>query len=77
MAKTFSGKTIVKILEKHFAFIQVSQKGSHIKLEKVIGGNTIVTVIPNHSEVQSGTLAGILSLAKVDKKDFLKYAKRS
>ena len=76
MAKTFSGKTIIKILEKYFYFVQVSQKGSHIKLEKKDGKDTIVTIVPNHKEVQSGTLSGILTLAKIDKKEFLNAAKK-
>lgn len=76
MSKTFSGKYVVKFLEKYFGFEQVSQKGSHIKLEKVIGKEKIVTIVPNHKELQSGTLLGILDLAKVDKKDFLLVAKR-
>jgi len=76
MSKTFSGKIVIKILEKYFGFIQVSQKGSHIKLEKVLDGEKIITVVPNHKEIQAGTLLGILELAKIDKKDFLKVAKR-
>ena len=76
MSKTFSGKYVIKVLEKYFGFEQVSQKGSHIKLEKVIGKEKIVTIVPNHKELQSGTLLGILDLAKVDKKDFLLVAKR-
>ena len=76
MSKTFSGKAIIKILEKHFGFIQVSQKGSHIKLERNLDGGSCITIVPNHKEIQSGTLLGILELAKVEKKDFLKVAKR-
>lgn len=76
MAKTFSGKMIIKILEKYFYFVQVSQKGSHVKLAKEVGKERIVTIVPNHKEVQSGTLAGILTLAKIDKKEFLKVAKK-
>jgi predicted RNA binding protein YcfA (HicA-like mRNA interferase family) len=76
MSKTFSGKYIIKILEKHFGFVQVSQKGSHIKLEKISEGNSVITIVPNHKEIQGGTFQGILELAKIEKKDFLKVAKR-
>ncbi len=76
MSKTFSGKIVIKILEKYFGFEQVSQKGSHIKLEKVIGKEKIITIVPNHKELQNGTLSGILELAKVEKNDFLQVAKR-
>lgn len=76
MSKTFSGKFIIKILEKHFGFVQISQKGSHVKLQKVVDKNTVTTIVPNHKEIQNGTLIGILALAKVDKKEFFKFAKR-
>lgn len=67
---------MIKILEKYFGFTQVSQKGSHVKLEKIEANENIVTVAPNHKELQMGTLLGVLELAKVDKNDFLKVAKR-
>lgn len=76
MSKTFSGKFVIKILEKYFGFVQISQKGSHIKLEKVSAGISVTTIVPNHKELQSGTLQGVLELAKIDRKDFLKVAKR-
>ena len=76
MSKTFSGKYVIKVLKKYFGFIQVSQKGSHVKLEKIVGKEKIITIVPNHKELQQGTLIGILDLAKVEKKDFLEVAKR-
>lgn len=77
MAKTFSGKVVIKILEKHFGFIVISQKGSHVKMQKITADRTITTVVPNHKELLVGTLGGVLDLAEIDKKDFLKFAKRS
>lgn len=70
MPKTFSGKKVVKILCKDFGFHFISQKGSHVKLEKKIGGKTIVTVIPLHKELALGTFKGVLDLAQVDQKEF-------
>ena len=75
MPNTFSGKIIIKILEKHFGFVQASQKGSHVKLKRIIGKDSIITIVPNHKEIQNGTLSGILALAKVDKKEFLRAIK--
>ncbi|MEK7499371.1 MAG: type II toxin-antitoxin system HicA family toxin [Patescibacteria group bacterium] len=73
MAKTLSGKAVVKILVKHFGFRVVSQKGSHIKLQKNLGTVTVGTIVPNHKELASGTLKGALKLAKVDKHAFWKH----
>ena len=75
MPKTFSGKQVVKILCKHFGFCFVSQKGSHVKLEKKLGSRTIITIIPMHTELALGTFKGILELAQVDEKEFLLKAR--
>lgn len=65
-----SGEEVIKILEKNFGFEFVSQKGSHIKLRKIVNGQTITTIIPNHKELMTGTLRGVLNLAKVDVEEF-------
>ena len=74
MSKTFSGKGVVKILCREFGFFVVSQKGSHVKLRKKVGGVAITTIIPIHPQLAIGTLRGILKLAKIDFDDF--YSKR-
>ena len=57
--KTLSGKDIVKILE-NFDFFVVRQKGSHIKLKRVINNDIRQTItIPNHQELDKGTLKAI------------------
>lgn len=68
-----SGAEVIKILEKGFGFEFVSQKGSHIKLRKVVDNQTITTVIPNHKELMTGTLRGVLDLAKVSIEEFVDY----
>lgn len=77
MTKVFSGKQIIRVLEKNFEFVVVSQKGSHVKLQKTTNGKNLTTIVPNHKEVLQGTLKGILDLAEIDKKEFLKFAKRN
>ena len=75
MAKPLSAKIVIKILCKEFGFSFISQKGSHIKLKKVINKQEIITVIPSHKELSPGTLKGILNLAKIEEKDFRKKIK--
>ena len=70
MPKILSGKKVIKILCREFGFYFVSQKGSHIKLAKKSGNETITTIVPNHKELARGTLKGILGLAKVEENDF-------
>lgn len=73
MAKTVSGKQVVRILVKHFGFRVVSQRGSHIKLERVTRAAKLVTIVPNHRELARGTLRGALRLAQVRPTDFWDY----
>ncbi|MEK7078231.1 MAG: type II toxin-antitoxin system HicA family toxin [Patescibacteria group bacterium] len=74
MAKTFSGKEMVKILNRNFGFFFVSQKGSHVKLRKKTISKTITTIVPMHKELSHGTLLGILELAEINEQDFRKAA---
>lgn len=71
MPKTFSGEQVVKILSREFGFSFVSQKGSHVKLEKITGAGKIMTIVPMHKELARGTLKGVLKLAKIDEQEFL------
>ncbi len=56
--KTLSGKDIIKIME-NFGFVVVSQKGSHIKLQKENNDTKQTLTIPNHRELDKGTLKAI------------------
>lgn len=69
----FSGREVVSILQRYFGFKFISQKGSHIKLSRMVDGKMIVTVVPDHRELAEGTLHGILKLAIVDKEEFLQH----
>lgn len=76
MPKIFSGKQVIKILCKEFGFYFVSQKGSHVKLKKIVAGREIVTIVPLHKELARGTLNGALELAQVDEVEFMDMANR-
>jgi len=43
MAKTFSGKALIKILCREFGFYFISQRGSHEKLRRESNNRTITT----------------------------------
>jgi len=70
MPKTFSGKEVVKILNREFGFSFVSQKGSHIKLRKHKNGKVLTTIVPLHKELARGTLRGVLELGEITEEDF-------
>ena len=44
---------------------------------KVIRGETITTIVPQHRELARGTLLSVLDLAKVYEKDFLTNTRKS
>ncbi|MEM0328153.1 MAG: type II toxin-antitoxin system HicA family toxin [Thermoproteota archaeon] len=57
--KVLSGKDVVKIFSR-FGFVTVSQKGSHIKLRRILPDGTKQTLtIPLHEELDKGTLKAI------------------
>lgn len=64
-----SGLTCIKILTKHFDFIPLRRKGSHM----TISNGTIFVTVPMHKTMLRGTLQGILKQAGISRGDFLKY----
>ena len=61
--RVLSGNEVVKILSK-FGFDVVSQKGSHVKLRRVLPDGTRQTLtVPLHNELDKGTLKAIIRQA--------------
>jgi len=57
--KTLSGADLVRIFAI-FGFEVASQRGSHIKLRRVLSGGARQTLtVPNHRELDRGTVLGI------------------
>ena len=65
-----SGKEVIKALSK-FGFEIVRQMGSHIFMKKKTDKEVITTVVPNHKEVDRGTLLEIIRQAKLTRDEFL------
>ncbi len=61
--RVLSGKEVVKILSK-FGFEVISQRGSHVKLRRILpdGAKQTLTV-PLHDELDKGTLKAIIRQA--------------
>ena len=60
--KVLSGEDVIKILES-FNFSVISQKGSHVKLRRIINKINQTITIPNHKELDKGTLRAIFNQA--------------
>jgi len=64
-----SGKECVKVLEK-FGFKFIRQHGSHIILRR--DNPFAQTTVPNHKELDRGTLRAILRQAEISPDEFSK-----
>ena len=65
-----SGKKVVKILSK-IDYLPTRQKGSHIILVKETPKGKKAVVVPNHQEIDKGTLLNIIRQAGLKKEEFL------
>jgi predicted RNA binding protein YcfA (HicA-like mRNA interferase family) len=61
-----SGKDAVRALEK-LGFEVTRQRGSHIVMRRGMDG----CVVPNHREIKTGTLSGVLKQAGVSAETFI------
>ena len=66
-----SAKDVIKILNKA-GFHYSRQKGSHIVMVKFVSDKKIIVVIPNHKEIDPGTLLSIMGQSNMTKEDFFK-----
>lgn len=57
--RVLSGKEVCKVMSKH-GFQEVRRKGSHIIMQKRESDTTITVPVPNHDELKTGTLSGII-----------------
>ena len=65
-----SGLDLIKKLKKA-GYIATRQKGSHVRLEKFHGGETIKLTVPLHKEMKKGTLLRIIKDAQLTVEEFL------
>jgi predicted RNA binding protein YcfA (HicA-like mRNA interferase family) len=67
--RILSGQEVCKILAQH-GFEKVRQKGSHIIMQKRVGNSTITVPVPDHSELKTGTLLGIIRQSQLPRSLF-------
>ncbi len=61
--RTLSGNEVLGILAD-FGFQTLSQRGSHVKVRRITGqGQTQTLTIPNHKDIDRGTLHAIFRQA--------------
>jgi predicted RNA binding protein YcfA (HicA-like mRNA interferase family) len=57
--RRLSGSEVCKIMSRH-GFQKVRQKGSHIIMQKKVRKSTLTVPVPDHDELRTGTLVGII-----------------
>lgn len=72
--KVLSGLEVLNIFMK-FGFESISQKGSHIKIRRLHNEGKQTLIIPNHKQLDTGTLRGILKQSSkfIPLEDLKKY----
>ena len=64
-----SAKDVIKILTKA-GFNYSRQRGSHVVMVKFVNDKKIIVVVPNHKELDPGTLLSIIGQSNMTKEDF-------
>jgi predicted RNA binding protein YcfA (HicA-like mRNA interferase family) len=67
--RVLSGRAVCAILADH-GFVQVRQRGSHIVMQLRRPHTTITVPVPNHRELDRGTLRGIIRQSQLDRELF-------
>lgn len=69
MPRALAYREVVRRL-RAAGFIQYSQRGSHVKFVKMTPTGRVITTVPRHREVRSGTLGKILRQAGLSADEF-------
>lgn len=69
-----SGREVIKILKK-IGYEPTRQRGSHIILVKETSESKRALVVPDHKEVDPGTLIEIIRQAGLKRDEFMKLLK--
>lgn len=67
--RVLSGQEVCKILERH-GFSQVRQRGSHVIMQRALNDTTITVPVPQHKELDRGTLNSIIRQSKLRREAF-------
>jgi predicted RNA binding protein YcfA (HicA-like mRNA interferase family) len=69
-----SGHKLIQILGK-IGFVPARQAGSHVVLVKTDQTGKHAVVVPNHKEIDKGTLVEIIRQAGLKREEFIKLVK--
>jgi predicted RNA binding protein YcfA (HicA-like mRNA interferase family) len=61
---------VVKRKLEAAGFVEVGQKGSHVKFAKQTRTGTLTAIVPHHREIAVGTLSSIIEQAGLTRREF-------
>lgn len=67
--RILSGRDVCAILRGH-GFEEVRRRGSHIVMQRKVGGSTITVPVPDHAEIRIGTLQSIIRQSGLPRSEF-------
>jgi predicted RNA binding protein YcfA (HicA-like mRNA interferase family) len=67
--RVLSGREVCRILAAN-GFAEVRRRGSHIVMQKRLSDTTITTIVPDHGELKTGTLASIIRQSRLQREAF-------
>ncbi len=67
--RVLSGDEVCAILEQH-GFQRVRQRGSHVVMQRATDEGTTTVPVPDHGEVQIGTLRSIIRQSGIPRSEF-------
>lgn len=74
MPKLYNSRDTVKAF-KRAKFIEISQKGSHLKMKGFWNGKIQTVIIPMHKQIAFGTFQSILNQSGMSKAEFEQFLK--
>lgn len=74
MPKLYSARETVKTF-KRIGFVEISQKGSHLKMRGIWSDKLQTVVIPMHKEIAFGTFKSVLSQSGMTRMEFEQFLK--
>ena len=61
LPRDLRGQDLAVLLQRHYGYRLVQQRGSHMKVAVAIGDRTHSVTVPRHRNVRVGTLSGIVA----------------
>lgn len=67
--RVLSGREVCRILQRH-GFVEVSQRGNHIVMQRHTDAGSVTIPVPDHRELAIGTLLSIIRQSGVARAEF-------